>query len=514
MNQTANRTVKPVLLCILDGFGINPSSEYNGIRAAETPKLDAYFSRYPNTQLQTTGRAVGLPEGQMGNSEVGHLTIGAGSISRQYLVRIDDAIEDGSIYENSALCRAVEISREKGQPLHLIGMVSDGGVHSHLRHLVSLIELCRRMSVTPLVHMITDGRDTAPRCAGDFIDELETELASAGGTIAGVYGRYYAMDRDKRWERTEKAYRAIVEGKGRTAGNAKEAIEMAYSADESDEFISPTILPGHEPITDKSQVLMFNFRNDRPRQMTEALNDSGFDHFRRAGLKQCSVTSMTLYDSAYGIPIAFEQEKPAATLGQTVSTAGIKQFHCAETEKYAHVTFFINGGSEEPYPGEDRKLIPSPRVATYDLQPEMSASAVADAVIDAIGSGQYGLVIVNFANGDMVGHTAVQEAILEAVQTLDNQVSRVLDEAVENQFSVVLTSDHGNCEQMVDPKTGQPNTQHTTFPVPCLVIDDRQWNLTDGGGLSNLAPTILELMGLAKPDEMSAESLLNPADNS
>ncbi|MDX1594639.1 MAG: 2,3-bisphosphoglycerate-independent phosphoglycerate mutase [Gammaproteobacteria bacterium] len=500
---------RPTLLVILDGFGLNPETRDNAIAEAGTPHLDHYFARYPNVPLRTSGRAVGLPEGQMGNSEVGHITLGSGAIVRQYLVRIDDAIADGSFRDNAVLRGAAERAAAAGRPLHLVGLVSDGGVHSHVRHVLALIELAKRAGAVPQLHFLGDGRDTPPRSAATWLPELEAALADAGGRIATVTGRYYGMDRDQRWERTERAWRAMVGlGGERTAPDAAAAIEAAYAADEGDEFIKPTVINGAEPVAGGDEVIFFNFRNDRPRQLAAALSDPAFDRFARPGFAPASVTTLTDYGAQFDLPVAFGQEAPDMTLGQWVSDAGIAQFRTAETEKYAHVTFFFNGGREPPYPGEERLLVPSPKVASYDLQPEMSAPAVADAVIGAMESGKYGLVIVNFANGDMVGHTAVRPAILEAVRTLDREVGRVLDAAVEAGFSVVLTADHGNCEQMIDPESGEPHTQHTTFPVPCLVIDDAIGELDPDAGLADIAPTVLQLMGLEIPPGMSGHSLL------
>jgi 2,3-bisphosphoglycerate-independent phosphoglycerate mutase len=510
MDQTANRPPRrPTLLVILDGFGLNPDTRDNAIAEAGTPHLDRYFDRYPHVPLHTSGRAVGLPEGQMGNSEVGHVTLGAGAIMRQYLVRIDDAIADGSFYDNPALTAAAARAAASGRPLHLIGLISDGGVHSHLRHVLALAELARRAGAVPQLHMLTDGRDTPPRSAANWLPELEAALATAGGRIATVIGRYYGMDRDQRWDRTELAWKALTgHGAEREADSANAAVEAAYAADENDEFIRPTVISGTEPITGGDEVIFFNFRNDRPRQTTAALTDPAFAHFERPGFAPPRVTTMTDYGSQFDLPVAFDKETPQVTLGEWVSQAGIAQFRTAETEKYAHVTFFFNGGREPPYPGEERLLVPSPKVASYDLQPEMSAPEVADAVIGAMASGKYGLVIVNFANGDMVGHTAVRPAILEAVKTLDHEVGRVLDAAVDTGFSVMLTADHGNCELMIDPESGVAHTQHTTFPVPCLVVDDAIGELDPDAGLADIAPTVLQLMGLEIPPNMSGHSLL------
>ena len=500
---------RPALLVILDGFGVNPSRLNNAVCEAATPRLDEYFARHPHTVLKASGRAVGLPEGQMGNSEVGHMTLGSGTVIRQDLVLINDAIDDGSFYENPVLRGAVLRARDKGRPLYLLGLVSNGGVHSHLRHLLALIELCRRNGVPPHVHMITDGRDTPPRAALDYLPPVESALEQAGGRIVTVCGRYYAMDRDRRWERTREAWEALVHARGRRAASAHEAISSAYAQGEGDEFIHPVIIGDYAGLDAEDTIVFFNFRNDRPRQLTEALSLLDFDAFDRGDAPCIPVTCLTRYDKRYQLPVAFESERPAMTLGEWVSRHHIRQFHCAETEKYAHVTFFFNGGREAPFPGEDRVMIPSPRVATYDLAPEMSAAGVADAVIDALKQGRYGFIVVNFANGDMVGHTAVREAVIRAVETLDREVGRVLDTAVAEGYAVLLTADHGNCDEMVDPTTGEPHTQHTVYPVPCLVIDHEQWRLSISAGLSSVAPTLLQLMGLEKPPAMTGESLLH-----
>ncbi|MEJ2480221.1 MAG: 2,3-bisphosphoglycerate-independent phosphoglycerate mutase [Acidihalobacter sp.] len=496
------------LLVILDGFGLNPSKENNAVVEAHTPRLDDYFARHAHTALEASGRAVGLPDGQMGNSEVGHLTLGAGQIVRQDLVRIDDAIEDGSFAHNEALTAAVAAARDAGRPLHLLGLVSNGGVHSHVRHLYALIDLCREADVVPVVHMITDGRDTPPKSSPTFLPDLEQRLEAAGGRIATVVGRYYAMDRDHRWDRTELAWRALVRGKGEAADSAREAIEAAYAADETDEFIRPRVIAGGEPVRGGDALVFFNFRNDRPRQLATALGLKDFDGFDRGDFETARITTLTEYDPRYRMPVAFAPDRPGTCLAKVLSEAGYAQFHCAETEKYAHVTFFFNGGREEPYPGEDRVVVPSPHVATNDLKPEMSAPEVADEVIKAVESEDYSFIVVNFANGDMVGHTAVREAVIRAVEALDEAVGRVLDAAVEHDFSVLLTADHGNCDEMVDPESGEPHTQHTTYPVPLLLVDSEHWRLATNGGLSGIAPTLLELMGVPQPSEMTGHSLL------
>ncbi len=499
---------RKAILIILDGFGVNPSKKYNAVYEADTPRFDEYFGQYPHTTLQASGRAVGLPDGQMGNSEVGHMTIGCGSIVKQDLVRLDDAVLDGTLANNPALLGALTQAKAAGRPLHLIGLVSDGGVHSHLNHLEGLLRACKVHGVSPVVHAITDGRDTAPKAARPFIARVQAILAETGGQIASICGRFYAMDRDKRWERTKLAWDAYVHGMGTPAADPLSAVDDAYAAGQGDEFITPRLMPGAATMQAGDQVLFFNFRNDRPRQMSEALALDSFKGFERGDAGLVSLTTLTEYDEKYPFPIMFAPERPTINLAGVVSEAGCKQFHCSETEKYAHVTFFFNSGREQPYPGEDRLVIDSPRVETYDLKPEMSAPEVADAVVAALGKNEYGLVVVNFANGDMVGHTAVPGAVVKAVEALDREVGRVLDAAVANGYSVLMTADHGNCDEYIDPLTGEPNTQHTVYPVPCLIIDEVNWRLSTGGGLANIAPTLLQLMGLPKPAGMTGSSLL------
>ena len=500
---------RPVLLIILDGFGVNVSAKHNAVALAKTPNFDHWFATNPHTLINTSGSAVGLPDGQMGNSEVGHMTMGSGMIVEQDLVQLDNKINSGEFFQSTALINAMTRAREKNRPIHLSGLVSDGGVHSHVNHLLALIKMCEQQKVKPLLHMITDGRDTSPRCAGNYLPEIEAALASAGGSIATVMGRYYAMDRDKRWQRTEKAWSALVLGEGRIANSASEAIESAYALGENDEFIKPVRLPGAENIQHGDEFIFFNFRKDRPRQLLAALDCSYFDGFERGSdVARANVTCLMLYDHSLGMAYAFEHDLPKQTLVEVLAKAGLKHFHCAETEKFAHVTYFFNGGGDQPLPTETRKLLPSPRVATYDLKPEMNASAVADAVIDAIDSAEHAFIVVNFANGDMVGHTAVEEAVIKAVETLDTEAGRVMQHAKDAAYSIILTADHGNCEEMVDPATGEPHTQHTTYPVPCMIIDEQIWKLSCCGGLVNIAPTVLQLMGLHVPKKMASSLLL------
>lgn len=511
MNNFKSRLAprRPVLLIILDGFGVNISAKHNAVALAKTPNFDHWFASNPHTLINTSGSAVGLPDGQMGNSEVGHMTMGSGMIVEQDLVQLDNKIKSGEFFQSTALINAMTRARDKNRAIHIAGLVSDGGVHSHVNHLLALIRMCEQQKVKPLLHMITDGRDTSPRCALNYLPAVEAALQSVGGSIATVMGRYYAMDRDERWNRTAEAWSALVLGKSRIANSASDAIESAYALGENDEFIKPVRLPGAENIQHGDEFIFFNFRKDRPRQLLAALDCSHFDGFERGSdVARANVTCLMLYDHSLGMAYAFEHDLPEQTLVEVLTEAELKHFHCAETEKFAHVTYFFNGGGDQPLPGETRKLLSSPKVATYDLKPEMSARAVADAVIDAIDSGEHAFVVVNFANGDMVGHTAVEDAVIKAVETLDTEAGRLLQHADNAGYSIILTADHGNCEEMVDPTTGEPHTKHTTYPVPCMIIDEQTWKLSCCGGLVNIAPTVLQLMGLQAPDEMAPSLLL------
>ncbi len=499
---------RPALLIIMDGMGHNPSRLNNAVVQASTPNLDRLYSSNPLTVLEASGGAAGLPDGQMGNSEVGHLTLGCGSILRQDLVRINEACRNGELENNPALQQALQQCLRNDRPLHLVGLVSDGGVHSHLDHLLALIAIAAKAGVRPVLQMITDGRDTAPRCAAQYLSVIEPALAAANGGIASVIGRFYGLDRDQRWERVEKAWRLMVHGEGHRAENAAAAIESAYANDLGDEFIEATRTEGFVAVDADDQVLFFNFRNDRPRELTEALAKSNFEGFDRDDAKVTTVTCMTRYDSTYPFPVLFEKERPQTTLGEIVDAAGIKQFRCAETEKYPHVTFFLNGQRDQPFEGEVREVIPSPKVSTYDLKPEMSAYEVCEATRVAIASEQYGLLVVNFANGDMVGHTGVESACIKAVEVVDECVGVLAEAAQAHGVSVIVTADHGNCDLLVDPITGDPHTQHTIYPVPSLVIDPANPVLSNGMGISNIAPTLLQLMGIDKPDAMPQGSLI------
>ncbi|MDH5692647.1 MAG: 2,3-bisphosphoglycerate-independent phosphoglycerate mutase, partial [Gammaproteobacteria bacterium] len=451
--------------------------------------------------------------GQMGNSEVGHLTLGSGCILFQDLVRIDQDISNVRFNKNPRFLEAISLAKKKNGRVHLLGLVSDGGVHSHISHLVELIRLCGEHQVQAVVHMITDGRDTPPRSALRFLPVIEQELDKADGFIGSVVGRYYAMDRDRRWPRTESAWRLFVEGKGERHDTAGDAIRASYENNTTDEFIAPTLIHDDAAIREDDSVICFNFRSDRVRQIAAALTDETFPLFERGNYTPRHFVCMTEYASHFKLPIAYPHEDPPITLADVVSKAGIKQFHCAETEKYAHVTYFFNGGQEPLFEGEERKMIPSPSVETYDRAPAMSANAVSNAVIDALEKEEFGFIVVNYANGDMVGHTAKETSIIKAIETLDKEVDRVIKVALSRGYSIVVTADHGNCEQMVDPVTQEPHTQHTNNPVPCFVFDSESWVLEQGLGLSSIAPTILQLMGLEVPQAMHSPSILRAADD-
>jgi len=512
---------RPVVLVILDGWGIGRDEPGNAVLAANTPVMDWLQSAYPTTSLLTSGRAVGLPDGQMGNSEVGHLNIGAGFIVYQWISRIDKAIEDGEFFSNPAFNAAIDQCLEIGTNLHLLGLIGDGGVHSHSRHLFALLDLAQRHGLkSVLVHAFTDGRDTSPTSGSGFIAELEDKLAATGGgRIASISGRYYAMDRDKRWERTKLAYDAIVEGRGPTASSAQMAIVDSYAAGVTDEFIYPTVITGRDSTIHRVEpgdcFIFCNFRADRARQLTRALSDPEFDGFDRERVVAgaCPVTTMTRYEVGLPVSVAFEPHDVEWPLARVISEAGKTQFHCAETEKYAHVTFFLNGGREKPFPGEERVLIPSPKVATYDFQPEMSAPGVTEAVLDAIKSDRFDFIIVNFANCDMVGHTGDFTAAMKAVETVDGCLGQIVEATIAAGGALIATADHGNAEEMIDRETGGPMTAHTTNPVPVILVTSdsdplRHSPLRSGAVLSSIAPTILDLLGLPYPKAMDQPSLL------
>lgn len=507
---------RPVMLAILDGFGISSIKEGNAINAAKMNNYNSILSEYPNTQLGASGLSVGLPEGQMGNSEVGHLNIGAGRIIYQALTRITKAIEDGDLAKNEALLKAIKNVKNNNSSLHFMGLLSDGGVHSHIEHLKGLIKLaCENNIKKVYVHAFLDGRDTAPNSAPSFIAEIEDYMSEIGvGAIATVSGRYYAMDRDKRWERVQLAYDALVLGKGEQADSAMEAVEKSYNDNKTDEFVLPTvIIKDGKPtsiIKDEDSVVFFNFRPDRARQLTRAINDKIFEGFKREILNLTFVT-MTEYDSTIeNVEIAFKPEIYYNTLGEYLANLGKTQLRIAETEKYAHVTFFFNGGIEEAYKNEDRVLIPSPKVATYDLKPEMSAYEVTEEVLKRIDSDKYDMIVLNYANPDMVGHTGVLDAAVKAVETVDECLGKVVDKILEKNGSIFITADHGNSEQMMDYSTGGPFTAHTTNLVPFVYVsrDAKGKELREGGVLADIAPTILTEMGLQIPKEMTGKSII------
>jgi 2,3-bisphosphoglycerate-independent phosphoglycerate mutase len=503
---------KPVALIILDGFGISDRVEGNAVKAANKPNYDKYFNNYPHTEVGASGLSVGLPEGQMGNSEVGHLNIGAGRIVYQQLTRITKSIKDGDFGQNEALNKAVNNAKENNSSLHLIGLLSDGGVHSHIDHLKGLLKLAKEKGVQKVyVHAFLDGRDVAPGSAKEYIVELENYMKEIGvGQIATVSGRYYAMDRDKRWERVQLAYNALVLGKGEESVSAIEAVDKSYNDNKTDEFVLPTVIVGggKANIKDKDSVIFFNFRPDRAREITRAINDRVFDGFSRETLDLTFVT-MTEYDvTLQAVDVAFGPESYTNTLGEYVSKLGKNQLRIAETEKYAHVTFFFNGGVEEPNANEDRALIPSPKVATYDMQPEMSAYKVTDELLNRLDEDKYDMIILNFANPDMVGHTGVFDAAKKAIETVDVCLGKVVDKILEKNGVAFITADHGNAEQMIDFSTGKPMTAHTTDAVPFLYVAADTKPLRDGGVLADIAPTMLQTMGLEVPKEMTGKSLI------
>ena len=506
---------KPVMLMILDGFGIAPKSEGNAVSLAKKPNFDRLLEKYPHSELQASGLFVGLPDGQMGNSEVGHLNIGAGRIVYQELTRITKSIADEDYYTNQSLVKAMENAKKTDGALHLMGLLSDGGVHSHIDHLKGLLEFAKKAGVQNVyVHAFMDGRDVPPSSGKEFIEKTEAMMAEVGvGKIATVSGRYYAMDRDNRWERVELAYNAMVLGQGETANSATEAIEKSYHDDKTDEFVLPTVIEKDgnpvAKIKNGDSVIFFNFRPDRAREITRAINDKVFDGFKREALDLTFVT-MTQYDKTLeGVEVAFKPQTLANTLGEYVSDKGLNQLRIAETEKYAHVTFFFNGGVEKENENEERALIPSPKVATYDLKPEMSAYEVTEELIKRLDSDKYDMVILNFANPDMVGHTGVVDAAIKAIEAVDECLGKVVDKVLEKDGTVFITADHGNAETMIDFSTGNPFTAHTTQPVPFLWVS----NNTDGktikdGKLADIAPTMLNVLGLEAPAEMTGENLI------
>lgn len=507
---------KPTVLMILDGFGLNEKHEANAVYKANTPVIDGLMKECPFVRGYASGMAVGLPEGQMGNSEVGHLNMGAGRIVYQELTRITKEIKDGDFYKNQALLAGMKNVKDNGSSLHLYGLLSDGGVHSHNTHLYALLEMARREGIEKVfVHCFLDGRDTAPTSGKGFMEELESKMKEIGvGQIATVTGRYYAMDRDNRWDRVERAYKAIAEGEGKRVNNAVEAVAASYAEDITDEFVVPTVVEKDgkpvAAVNDKDTIIFFNFRPDRAREITRAFCMDEFDGFDRGARKDIAYVCFTEYDVT--IPnktVAFHKVELTNTFGQFLAEHGKTQARIAETEKYAHVTFFFNGGVEEPNKGEDRILVKSPKVATYDLKPEMSANEVCDKLTEAIKSDKYDVIIINFANPDMVGHTGVEAAAIAAVEAVDSCVGKAVEAVKEVDGIMFICADHGNAEQLLDYNTGESFTAHTTNPVPFILVNyDKAYTLKEGGCLADIAPTLIEIMGMEQPAEMTGKSLL------
>ena len=501
----------PIALIIMDGYGINPETKGNAIYEAKTPYLDSYFKNYPNSQLSASGLSVGLPDGQMGNSEVGHTNIGAGRVVFQMLVKITKDIDSGAFFENTALKNAMQSAKDNDKALHIMGLLSDGGVHSHIKHLIGLLEMANKMGLQKVfVHSFHDGRDVPPTSGVEFMQQLVNEMDRIGtGKVATLSGRYYAMDRDNAWDRVEKAYNAMVLGEGVTETDPVEAIKKSYANGVTDEFILPTVIDKDGMIQEGDSVIMFNFRPDRARQITRAFVDSEFDGFeRKNGFLNLNFVCMAQYDAQMpNVSVAYPPEQLTMTFGEYVSKLGMTQLRIAETQKYAHVTFFFNGGEERQFEGEDRILIKSPDVATFDMKPEMSAPEVCEAVCKAIDEDKYDVIILNYANCDMVGHTGVMEAAVSAVETVDSCVGKMVDKLLEKGGKAIITADHGNADCLIDPVSGDVFTAHTTNPVPMIVIGEGDVKVKDGK-LCDLCPTMLDMMGIEKPAEMTGESLI------
>ncbi|MBI2820203.1 MAG: 2,3-bisphosphoglycerate-independent phosphoglycerate mutase [Acidobacteria bacterium] len=506
---------KPILLIILDGWGYNPSPEGNAIALARTPTMDELSRKFPHTLIHTSGPFVGLPEGQMGNSEVGHLNIGSGRIIHMDITRIDNMIASGEFFRDPVLLGAMEKAR--GHRLHLMGLLSDGGVHSHQEHLYSLLRMARERGVEKVfIHAFVDGRDTPPTNGAGYIEQLQQQIRTIGaGAIATICGRYYAMDRDKRWERTGKAYSALVNGEGKKAEDPVAAVRQSYEQGATDEFILPIVITNGrgEPIgriRDDDAAIFFNFRADRARQMCRALTEPSLEGIPRSAMPQrLHLVSMTQYDKSFTLPFVLAPVEPQHILANIFAERGLRNLRVAETEKYAHVTYFFNGGVEKAYPGEERVLVPSPKVATYDLKPEMSADGVAKAVVKAIETGAFDFMIINFANADMVGHSGKLEAAIRAVETVDTCLGRIYAAVRRCGGAMIITADHGNAELMIDPATGGPHTYHTTNPVPFLVVapNGNAYGLREGGSLRDIAPTMLGIAGMPQPPEMTGRDL-------
>lgn len=509
-------TKKPTVLMILDGYGLSENITGNAVKAAKTPVVDKLMETCPFAKGYASGMAVGLPEGQMGNSEVGHLNLGAGRIVYQDLTKITKAIQDGDFFENKELLAACENVKKHDSSLHLLGLVSDGGVHSHNQHIYGLLELAKRQNVQKVyVHCFLDGRDTPPESGKSYVQELSDKMKEIGvGEVATVTGRYYAMDRDNRWERVEQAYNAMAKGIGNTAASGVEAVANSYVNGKTDEFVLPTVVvKDDKPLTtikDNDSIIFFNFRPDRAREITRTFCVDEFDGFKRGPRIKTTYVCFTDYDVTMGNKlVAFPKTEITNTFGEFLAEHHMTQARIAETEKYAHVTFFFNGGVEEPNPGEDRILVKSPKVATYDLQPEMSAYEVCDKLVEAIRSTKYDVIIINFANPDMVGHTGIETAVIKAIEVIDECVGKTVEAIKEVNGQMFICADHGNAEKLIDEETGEPFTAHTTNPVPFILVNaDEQYGLREGGKLSDIIPTMIEMMGMIKPEEMTGESLL------
>ena len=505
---------KTVLLTILDGWGCGNSCATNAIASANLPTYNSLLKDYPNTKIFADGEHVGLPEGQMGNSEVGHLNLGAGRVVYQELTRINKAIREGEFFKNPEFLKAIEHVKKNNSSLHFMGLVSPGGVHSSMEHLYALIDLAKKHDLRDVyVHAFLDGRDTPPRSALGFVSEVEKKLKSLDfSSIATVSGRYYAMDRDQRWDRVEKAYNCLLFGEGKSAKTAEEAIQNSYNSDTNDEFILPTLIGDEKSrLKDNDAIIFFNFRPDRARQLTRSINDPNFEGFaRKKVIQNTYFICMTQYDETFNLPIAFKPTSMKEILGEVLDEHGVKQFRTAETEKYAHVTFFFNGGVEKAFSSETRVLVSSPKVATYDLKPEMSAYEVVEKVVEAVKSKKYGFILVNFANPDMVGHTGMLGAAVKAVETIDNCLKKIVDAVKETDTTMLLTADHGNAECMEDPTTHKPFTAHTNNEVPLILINyDKKVSLKETGALCDVAPTVLDILDIQKPSEMTGNSLIN-----
>jgi 2,3-bisphosphoglycerate-independent phosphoglycerate mutase len=503
----------PIVLIVLDGWGERAERDHNAVKLAHLPHFDSFRAQYPHTLIDASGHSVGLPEGLMGNSEVGHLTMGAGRVVLLGLTRVYSAIEDGSFFKNPALKGAMEAALKNHSALHLMGLVSDGAVHSHQDHLYALLRMAQESGITKVfIHCFTDGRDTPPQSAREYLQALEEKIQEIGiGKIATVTGRYYVMDRDKRWERTALAYEAIVEGKGRAASTALQAVELAYQNKETDEFIKPTVIEEKGRIRDGDSVIFFNFRADRARQITQALTQNVFQGFERKVFPKLSFFAcFSEYEKSLNLPVAFPKIEIHETFPEIISKNGLKQLRIAETEKYAHVTYFFSGGKEEIYPGEDRVLIPSPReIPTYDLKPEMAAYEITEELIKRLRTHTYDFILCNFANPDMVGHTGNLKAAIHAVEVVDECLGKIVSEVLHQNGIVLITADHGNCEKMVDEK-GHLHTAHTIEWVPFILIGEKYRNahLRSGGGLTDIAPTMLEILEIQKPVMMTGKSLI------